>query len=233
MDFDRMLQYLAQLEANNNRPWFHANHKLYEEARADYLQLLEVARFAIAENAPALANNILYCQAKDWMYRIARDMRYHHNQPPYNASFRAYISPDRRSFLPIGYFLRIAPGSSCFGTGLWCDTTADTNRVRDYLQEHYRQLNDLLAACPHPLEGELLKTMPRGYDASHPAAQLLRHKNWEVLYAIPDSQLTSFADFDRLLRTLTAQMEPVRLFLLEAAHSKPTQKQIYQNFYRI
>ena len=233
MDFDRMLQYCAGLQAHNDRAWFHEHHKEYEAARKDYLELLEVARFAIAESAPGLANDILYGSAKDWMYRIARDMRYHHNQPPYNPAFRAYISPDRKSYLPIGYFLRIAPGSSCFGTGLWCESTADTNRIRDYLQENFHAFDQVLQSCPIPLSGEQLKTMPRGYSADHPAAELVKFKYWEVIHPIPDSELTTFADFDRQLRTLTAHMEPVRLFLLEAAHSKPSRKQIYQTFYRL
>ena len=233
MDFDRMLQFCAGLEAHNERPWFHEHHKEYEAARKDYLDLLEVARFAIAESAPRLADDILYGQAKNWMYRIARDMRYHHNRPPYNAAFRAYISADRKSFLPIGYFLRIAPGSSCFGTGLWCESTADTNRIRDYIQENFGEFDALLRECPIPLTGKQLKTMPRGYDAAHPAAQLVRYQYWEVIHYIPDRDLTTFAAFDRMLRTLTAQMEPVRLFLLEAARSKPSQKQIYQTFYRL
>lgn len=232
MDFDRMLGYCAQLEAHNDRAWFHENHKQYEVARGDFLDLLELSRFAIAESAPALAKDILYGQAKDWMYRIARDMRYHHNQLPYNPAFRAYISPDRRSFLPIGYFLRIAPGSSCFGTGLWCEATAETNRVRDYLQEHWQEFSDLLERCPVPLGGEQLKTMPRGYAADHPAARWVRHKSWDVIFPLPDSQLTTLADFDRLLRTMTAQLEPLRLFLLQTARSKPSQKQIYREFCR-
>ncbi|MBR5559513.1 MAG: DUF2461 domain-containing protein [Oscillospiraceae bacterium] len=233
MDFDRMLQYCAQLEAHNERPWFHENHKQYEAARKDYLELLEITRFAIAESAPQLANDILYGQAKDWMYRIARDMRYHHNQPPYNPAFRAYISPDRKSWLPIGYFLRISHGSSYFGTGLWCESTADTNRIRDYIQEYFEEFDGLLQECPISLSGEQLKTMPKGYSADHPAAHLVKYKYWEIIHPIPDSDLTTFADFDQMIRTITAQMEPVRLFLLKAARSKPSQKQIYQTFYRL
>lgn len=233
MDFEHMLKYCADLEAHNERPWFHENHKQYETVRKDYLELLEVVRFAIAESAPQLAPDILYGQAKDWMYRIARDMRYHHNLPPYNAAFRAYISPDRKSWLPIGYFLRIAPGSSCFGTGLWCESTADINRIRDYIQEHFDEFDSLLQECPISLSGEQLKSMPRGYSADSPAAEWLKYKNWEIIYHLPDSVLTTFSDFDKLIRTLTVQMEPMRLFLLKAARSKPSQKQIYQTFYRL
>ena len=75
--------------------------------------------------------------------------------------------------------------------------------------------------------------MPRGYDAAHPAAHLLRYKYWEIIAPIPDSSLTTYAEFDKLIRQLTLQMEPVRLWLLQAVRSQPSQKQIYQTFYRL
>ena len=41
MPFDRMLDYCADLRDHNERAWFHENHRRYEEARADFLRLLD------------------------------------------------------------------------------------------------------------------------------------------------------------------------------------------------
>lgn len=117
MDFSNMLAYCEALDLHNDRAWFHENHRQYEQACADFLSLLDMLRFSIAECAPRLAPDIKYMEARDWVYRIARDMRYYKNMPPYDPSFRAYISRDRKSWLPIGYCIRIAPGNSRFGTG--------------------------------------------------------------------------------------------------------------------
>lgn len=73
--------------------------------------------------------------------------------------------------------------------------------------------------------------MPRGYSESDPAAEWLRFKNWDVFYSIPDSELSSTADFDRLIRSLVLKMEPLRLFLLEAATLRRTEKQAMEDFY--
>ena len=125
MPFDRMLGYCADLRDHNDRTWFHENHRRYEEAKKDFLALLDQLRYVIAEASPEIGGDILYMDARDWVYRIARDMRFYKNVPPYNPAFRAYISADRKSWLPIGYFLCVEPGATIFGTGLFLEETAE------------------------------------------------------------------------------------------------------------
>ena len=36
MDCKRMLRYCSELDAHNDREWFHANHKEYELAKEDF-----------------------------------------------------------------------------------------------------------------------------------------------------------------------------------------------------
>lgn len=91
-DFGRMLAYCDALSKNNERPWFHENHKWYEDAKADYEELLELMRFYVSEAAPTLSSDVMYMRVKDWMYRVPRDARVKNGKPPYNPSFRR-ISP--------------------------------------------------------------------------------------------------------------------------------------------
>ena len=217
MDCQRMLKYCGDLDANNDRAWFHEHHKEYELAKADFKALLGQLRFAVAEGDPDIAQDVLYTDEKEWMYRIPRDMRIHKNSPPYQPSFRAYISRDRRSWQPIGYFLRLAPGISCYGTGLWCESTAATNRVREYLMDHWEEMGKLLRKGRLTLSGDSLKTMPRGFPAEHPAAKWLKLKEWVVLFDLKDEELGGFDDLADRIKKLTARLRPLRLFLLEAA----------------
>ena len=217
MDCKRMLHYCGELDAHNDRDWFHANHKEYELAKEDFRILLGQLRFAVAEGDPDLAQDILYMDPKDWMYRIPRDMRVHKNGPPYQPSFRAYLSRDRRSWQPIGYFLMIAPGISCYGTGLWCESTAATNHVREYIQRNWEELTGLLRENHLALTGNRLKTMPRGFSADHPASEWVRMKNWTCLYDLEDSELGGFDAVSDRVREMTTALAPVRRYLLDAA----------------
>lgn len=220
--FEPIFRYLSQLEAHNDRTWFHEHHKEYEQVVKDYLNLLDLIRFSIGENAPQLAESILSMQPKDWMYRVARDARVNRNKPPYDPSLRAFICPDRRSWQPIGYFLELAPGGSCYGTGVWYTQGAASGQVRDYILAHWEELSQILAQIDLPLMGETLKRLPRGYEeyAQHLAAPLLKRKGWYFLASLEPEDFRDFDTFDQTIRTVTRKLEPFRLFMLEACSVK-------------
>lgn len=216
-DFRNILNYCGELSLNNNRTWFHDNHHIYEQARKDFLSFLDMFRYTLSEEAPDIGKNIMYMEPREWMYRVARDMRFHKNGPPYNPAFRAYIAPDRKSWLPVGYFLRICPGSSCFGTGLWCESTAKMNGVRQYISLHYGEFISAISEGGISLGGDRLKSMPRGFSADDPAAEYIKFKNWEMILHIPDEAITDFENFNQLLSCYVRRMEPMRRFLLQAS----------------
>ncbi len=219
MDFTHILQYSKDLAAHNDRVWFHAHHDEYDRAKKEFYGLLDLLRFRICEVAPALEPDLLYALPKDWAYRVARDMRFHKNGPPYNPAWRAYLAADKKSWMPVGYYLSIFPGRSLFGTGLWCESTAQSNVVRDYISANYAEFDALVQGCAVPLEGQTVKTMPRGYDKNDPAAEYLRYKNWELIAYLPDEEFTTFDRFMDTAAALVREMEPVRQFLLAAAKS--------------
>ena len=70
MDLSRMLGYTEALSKNNNRTWFHDNHRQYEQAQEDFLMLLDVMKFVLAKDAPQIGDQILFENPKNFMYRI-------------------------------------------------------------------------------------------------------------------------------------------------------------------
>ena len=59
--------------------------------------------------------------------------------------------------------------------------------------------------------------MPRGFSGDDPAAEYIKHKNWEMIFYIPDEDIGDFEEFSDLLMFYVKKIEPVRLFLLKAA----------------
>ncbi|MCQ2452053.1 MAG: DUF2461 domain-containing protein [Oscillospiraceae bacterium] len=232
-DFDRILQYSADLAANNNRTWFHEHHDAYDAARADFAELLETLRFSVCRGAPSLEADIMYTRVKDWTYRIPRDARMHRDLPPYNPSFWAYISADRRSWLPIGYFLHIAHDACFFGTGVWCESTAKTNQVRDYITNHAGELEELLRQAEVDLQGDSLKTMPRGYAADCPGAKWIKLKNWMFFENLPKKAFKSFSACGKVIEERTARYEPLRQFLFRAATEENSYGEQLKAFYSV
>ena len=214
MTFERMLRYCALLEANNERSWFHAHHDLYEEAKGDFTDLVEQLKFRVADLCtPDLAERLIFVRAKDLLYRIPRDMRVHHNAPPYNPTWRAYLSGDRHALTPVGYFLKVAPGdASQFGTGAWCPDPGWTRHFRQEISERYEEFDALVSACGLPLEGEKLKRVPRDFDPLDPAGEFLKYKEWLVSVHFRDAELTDFDAFEAQIARAVERMEPLRQF---------------------
>ncbi len=224
MDFDRMLRYCAALEVHNERAWFHdgENHRLYTAARQDFIALVELLQFRIAERTtPDLAEKLLFAEPRSLLYRIPRDMRTNRNKPPYNPRWAADLSGDRHSILPVGYYVHIQPGDrSFFGTGAWCEDSETLRNVRMSISEQFDRFSAALAACGAPLFGDRLKNVPRGFDAGDPAAEYLKYKDWLVARPFADRELDTFAHFADAAAEAVSRMEPLRRFFNDALSRK-------------
>ena len=69
MDAKRILNYLKQLMANNNREWYWANKAEYDAIRADFEEGIKLAIGRIADFDPSIA----HLSVKDCTYRFNRD----------------------------------------------------------------------------------------------------------------------------------------------------------------
>lgn len=232
MEFENMLRYCRELEMNNNRTWFHANHEQYERAKEDFTELVERVKFAVAERADlSFQERIMFADPKMMLYRIPRDARVYKNKPPYNPTWRAYVSLDKKQLLPLGYILRVAPGGqSHFGTGAWCPDGDYLRRVRDYVAENWEELEELLEQSGLTLMGEKLKRVPRDYEPNHPAAEFLKHKSWIFIEDIADEELTSFDEYIAKIGALIERMEPLRRYFNRAL--EPRGESMWERLYR-
>ena len=220
MDFERMLRYCRLLEQNNHRAWFHDpdNHKLYTQARQDFIDLVEELKYRIADHcAPDLAERLIFADPKALLYRIPRDMRTNKGKLPYNPRWGADLSADRHTLIPLGYYIHIQPeGRSLFGTGAYCWERELLLKVRTYLSENSDRFFEVLDQCGYPMFGDRLKGVPRGFDPEDPAAEYLKFKTWLTARYFADSELT---DFDRFLDAAAEtvdRMEPLRCFFNDA-----------------
>ncbi|HSI91649.1 MAG TPA: DUF2461 domain-containing protein [Adhaeribacter sp.] len=192
------LDFIKDLEKNNQRDWFQENKPRYEAAKADFLELVENIMMQAESFEPALKGQ----QAKDTMFRIYRDVRFSNDKRPYKDHLCAYLADGGRKTINPGYYLHIKPNNQSFlGCGLWFPPPAELKAVRQEIDYNYEELKGILEAPEFKkyykeITGDKLKTNPKGYDAENPAIDLLRHKSWNVSYAFTDEMVLSenFAD---------------------------------------
>ena len=216
MNFDNMLAYTEALSKNNNRTWFHDNHRDYELAQDDFVCLLDMLRFMLAKEAPELGDSLMFVTPKAFMYRIPRDMRYSKNKEPYNPSFRGYLSPMKKNFLPLSYYVHIAHDECYIGTGAWPWKPEQLNTIRDHIMRRYWELDGIVMDNGLEVYGKELKRVPRSYDPEHPAGEWLKHKYYLVEYNFTPEDMKDFETFCDAAAKAVRRFEPFRKFLSEA-----------------
>lgn len=216
MNFERMLAYTDALSKNNNRVWFHDNHADYDDAKEDFLTLLDVVKLEIAQQVPELGDRLLFENSKNFMYRIPRDMRYSKAKEPYNPAFRAYFSPKKSNFLPLSYYLHISHEGCYIETGAYPWETKNLNILRSYIATNFEELDEIVFENGLAVYGEKLKRVPAGFTADHPAADWLKYKFWLVEYTFNPDDLTDFTTFASAASTAIRRFEPLRKFLSAA-----------------
>jgi uncharacterized protein (TIGR02453 family) len=112
--------------------------------------------------------------------------------------------------LGAGLYLQVAPTWVWLGGGFWAPQPDELRLVRQHLTEHTPAFRRILAAAPFrrtfgTLQGARLQRVPRGYPPDHPAADLLKHKQFYVGYERPAAFAhgpTFYRDVIRVFRTI-------------------------------
>lgn len=180
--------FLTALKANNNREWFTANKKAYE---AQHQNMIEFADEVL--HLLNIHDVIETPSGKKCLYRIYRDVRFSSDKSPYKihwaGGFRR-AEKHRRG----GYYFHIQPGGENFvAGGFWNPNKEDLQRIREEIAAYPEELQSILNAPEFvrtfgALQGEQLKTAPKGFDREHPAIDLLRHKQFIVFRKFSDQE---------------------------------------------
>ncbi|GAA0949159.1 DUF2461 domain-containing protein [Kribbella koreensis] len=158
------LDFYDDLEMDNSKTFWTANKHVYEESvRAPMVALL-----ATLEEEFGAAK----------IFRPYRDVRFAKDKTPYKTAQGAFVALGPST----GYYVQVAAPGVRVGAGFYEASGERLARVRSAIDEDRRgkELEKLLAeleAAGWTLGGDKLKTTPRGYDASHPRIELLRHKS--------------------------------------------------------
>ena len=87
MNANRIISFLANVAANNNREWFQAHKDEYLACKEDFENGIDQLIRAISLSDPSVA----HLTAKDCVYRFYRDIRFSPDKSPYKRHFGAYI----------------------------------------------------------------------------------------------------------------------------------------------
>jgi len=199
--------FLKKLKRNNNREWFLKNKNLYVEAQSNISAWVDQLIHEMNKHDHLHTTN-----AKESLYRIYNDVRFSKDKSPYNPRFAGYLKREKPT-LRGGYYYWIRPGQSRVGCGFTYPNPEDLKRIREDIDENFEEWRKILSGKKikstfGQMQGEKVKTAPRGFAKDHKAIELLRYKQFWFERSFTDKEVLS-ADF---LYRVTEAYKAIRPF---------------------
>ncbi len=210
------LQFLNELAEHNTREWFNEHKSRYEAARQNHISFLEELLQEMQHFEPAARGQ----KGKDLVYRIYRDVRFSNDKRPYKDHFGAYIAEGGRKSVNPGYYLHLAGNNNSFvAGGLWMPPASQLKAIRQEIDYNLSSFQEIVEAPDFRqkfgnLQGEKLKTTPKGYDKENPAITYLRHKSWNAIMPLPDETVLGDNFLSVVLDAMQA-LKPLNDFLVQ------------------
>jgi uncharacterized protein (TIGR02453 family) len=209
------LDFLTAINCNNNREWFLANKPLYLEAKANYESFVQAIIDQIILFEPIMKG----LEAKSCVFRINRDIRFSNDKSPYKSHFGAFIvkGGKKNGDKFAGYYFHIEPGKSIMAGGAYTPPTPWLSAIREKISESADKFIKITEAKDFKkyfgnIDGEKLKTAPKGYPSNHPNIELLKYKSYLVVNEAPDKLVLSNEFFDHVVNVFKA-MKPLNDYL--------------------
>ena len=186
------IQFLKALKNNNNKEWFDKNRKIYEQAKADYLNFVTI----MLNEIQGFDTSLMELQPKQCIFRLNRDVRFSKNKDPYKTNFGASFSKGAKKIQTAGYYFHLEPGENFVGGGLWMPMAPDLNKVRQEIDYCYKEFSSILKKPAFKSTyGDMDNSMklvrpPKGFDVDNPALEYLKLKSFVVTRSIKDTELT-------------------------------------------
>lgn len=215
-----VIKFLKKLEKNNNKPWFDANRKEYDEARAVFIEL--VAK--VIKGLAPFNERFQFLEPKQCLFRINRDVRFSKNKLPYKKNFSAYFNQDGKKAETAGYYLHIEPGNSFVAMGIWQPEKEYLFKIRQEIDYNLTPFKKILASANFKkyfndslLLSDALVRAPKGFAEDLEAIKFIKLKSFVVRSTLSDKEVLDPHFYKKILLTFKAG-KPFVDFLNTAFH---------------
>ena len=206
------LTFLRSLARNNRREWFQERKEIFEtRVKGPMIELVNALNAELVKFAPDYATDPQHA-----IYRIYRDTRFSTDKTPYKDHIAAIFSRHGlEKHTAASFYFSISPKEIEMAGGLYRPGPEQLLAVRTHLAEHHLEFRRIARAKKlRELVGELwgdqLSRVPKGFSPHHPAADLIRYKQW-LVYTMLDTDLAVtpylFPELVKRFRAVTPLVE--------------------------
>lgn len=214
MDFKALLEFLEALNKNNSKDWMDHHRKQYRSLRGEFIHWLDRMDARLAQIDP----DYYPTPGRSGINRINNNLLYHPHRPVYKDHFGAGLdkAPGMGDF-----YVQVGIGECLLAGGIWRPGPEKLKKIRQAIDYDGEVLKGILEKPGFRdmfgglYEDEKLQRMPKGFEADHPQADLLKHKTFAVVRPVEAKQVLS-PGFEDLVVETYLEMLPFRRYLNRA-----------------
>lgn len=206
------MAFLRALKKHNNREWFTPRKSEFEATvRQPMIELVGAIHREMLRFAPQYVGDPAKC-----VYRIYRDTRFSKDKTPYKTFVSALIL--RNGFSKYAgcaaYYFSVSPEEIEVAGGVYTPDRDVLLTVRRHIADNYKQFRATFGGSKvkrllGDLYGDGVSRMPKGFDPDHPAADLIRRKQYLL-----DTQLDpKLVTTPKLLGEIVTRIEAMTPFI--------------------
>lgn len=223
---------LRNLKRNKRPEWLASRQELYDFKVTN--PLLDLV-CSVSREFARFAPNYATLPAKA-VFRIFGETGSLRDKAPHKTHPAAiWVHKDSEGARGACFYFHFTDNEALVLGGVYSAQADELLAYRKLLQQHYGEFGEILRderlrSLAGGLQGEKLKTVPRGFPPDHPAADLLRRKQWYVVSMLDMDLLSS----DRLMPTLVNHFEamaPLVEFLNRPLRpARKPKRKLFRNF---
>jgi uncharacterized protein (TIGR02453 family) len=206
----KALTFLRQLEKNNSRDWFQPRKQEFVSLLQE--PMLELISFILNDLRGFAVDHVV--EPKRAMLRIYRDVRFSKDKSPYKTNIAAMFP--RRGLgktTGAGYYLGISPEGVEIAGGVYMPGPPELAALRQAIAddpETFRKTlaNKALVKVMGECKGDLMTRVPKGFEPDHPAADLLRRKQF-FYFVMLKPKVATEPGLDKLVAKRFRQLAPM------------------------
>jgi uncharacterized protein (TIGR02453 family) len=208
------IDFFRRLARNNRREWFQPRKAVFDEqVKRPMRELVQAVDAALARFAPQHVTD-----PDRAIYRFYRDTRFSADKSPYKDRIAANFP---RSGLTrhdaAGYYFSVSDKEVAIGGGVYMPTPETLAAIRWHIAAHHERFRKIMASRAlrtlfGEMDGERLTRVPKGFPCDHPAADLLKFKQFLYYVELPGEVAVTPGLYDEIVKRFRA-MAPFMDFL--------------------
>ena len=191
-----LLLFLSDLKENNNRDWFNERKptfKMHEKMAKEF--------FAEVQEKLRVHDDI----ESHKLMRIYRDVRFSKDKTPFKARLAGSFKRATER-LRGGYYLNLEPDNCMVGGGFYGPNPQDLMRIRKEFEIDDSEIREIINNPDFKktfgtLEGDGVKTAPKGFSKDHKAIDLIKKKQYYAMKRFTNEEMMAPDFADKVVET--------------------------------